>query len=295
MKTHEQINQLKQISIIDYLSGKGISPVSRNGSNFLYHSPLRQDSTPSFSVSPTLNVFNDFGNDADKGSIIDLVMKLEKIGFVDACSLLERMDDKRERDGSQTLSLSCRPISQEDPEGYTIKSVANLQHPALMRYVKNRGINLNTAFNYLQEIHYTNSKGQFFGVGYKTDNGGYVLRSEIMQKPINLGKSGIKTFTFPNSNTISVFEGMFDFLSAIEYYKRPPRCTAIILNSVTNLSKAIPQLTEATTIYSYMDNDEAGRKATQKMRDAGLNVQDCSSMYSDKDFKDFNEFLASTI
>jgi DNA primase len=110
-----------------------------------------------------------------------------------------------------------------------------------------------------------------------------------MKKPINLGHTGIKTFAVAGSKSVSIFEGMFDFLSAIEYCKRPPRCTAIVLNSVSNLSKAMPQLTGATKIYSYLDNDDAGRKATQKMIDVGLNVIDQSKIY--EGYKDFNEFL----
>lgn len=293
MKTPEQIKELKQYSIVEYLSGKGINPTSKRGIEYLYHSPLRTDSTPSFSVNPTLNVFNDFGNDSDKGSIIDLVMKLEKFSFPDACKFIERVDGKKERDFSSPLSLSCRPNFDEDGDSYEVTAVQNLQHPALIRYIQNRKISLNTAFNYIQEIHYKNAKGHFFGVGYKTDIGGYVLRNGLMKKYMNLGKSGIKTFVVPDSKSISIFEGMFDFLSAIEYCKRPPRCTAIILNSVSNLSKAMEQLTGATTIYSYLDNDEAGHKATQKMINSGFNVLDKSSIYSVYGFKDFNEFLVN--
>ena len=290
MKTPQQITELKQYSIVDYLRGKGINPTSKNGRDYLYHSPLRNDSTPSFSVSPTLNIFNDFGNDTDKGSIIDLVMKLEKVGFTDACQLIESMDGKKERDFSSPLSLSCRQTSNY-AKNYELTAVKDLQHPALIKYVESRKITLGTAFSYLQEIHYKRSEGNYFGVGYKNDDGGYVSRNGIFPKPINLGKSGVKTFVIPDSNAISIFEGMFDFLSAIEYCKRPPRCTAIVLNSVSNLSKAMPKLKAVTTIYSFLDNDDAGKKATQKMKDAGLNVLDQSSIYSVGGFKDFNEYL----
>jgi Toprim-like/CHC2 zinc finger len=290
MKTTQQIAKLKQYSIVDYLRGKGINPTSKSGRDYLYHSPLRNDSTPSFSVSPTLNIFNDFGNDTDKGSIIDLVMKLEKVGFIDACQFIENMDDKKEKDFSPTLSFSCRQTS-DDIKDYELTAVKDLQHPALIKYIESRKITYRTAFSYLQEIHYKRSGGNYFGVGYKNDDGGYVSRNGIFPRPINLGRSGIKTFAIPDSNSISIFEGMFDFLSAIEYCKRPPRCTAIILNSVTNLAKAIPQLAKATTIYSYMDNDDAGQKATRIMKNAGLNVLDQSSIYSIGGFKDFNQFL----
>lgn len=288
MKTAEQIKVLKQFPIVNYLRGKGIMPVSKTGSDYLYHSPFRNDSNPSFSVSPMLNVFNDFGNDTDKGSIIDLVMKLEKLSFVNACQFIESMDGKEERDGGQTLSLSCRQTSKSAIKDYQITAVKDLQHPALIRYVESRQISFKTAFTFLKEIHYSNSKGKFFGVGYETDNGGYVLRSEIMTKPMNLGRTGIKTFVVPESKEITIFEGMFDFLACVELCKRPPRCTAIVLNSVSNLSKAMPQLSEATEIYSYLDNDTAGRKVTQKMKDSGLNIFDKSAFF--EGYKDFSEF-----
>ncbi len=286
MKTPQQIKELKQISIVNYLRGKGINPSSKSGIYFMYHSPLRNDSTPSFSVNPTKNTFYDLGNESDKGNIIELVMRMERMGFVEACSFLDSQDVMKENEN--LISLSPSQTSEKTIKDYQITAVKDLQHPALIRYVESRKISLKTAFAYLREIHYSNSKGKFFGVGYETDNGGYVLRSEIMTKPMNLGKTGVKTFAVPESKEITIFEGMFDFLACVELCKRPPRCTAIVLNSVSNLSKAMPQLSEATEIYSYLDNDTAGRKATQKMKDSGLNVFDKSTFY--EGYKDFSEF-----
>ena len=287
MINQEQIKELKQVSIVGYLRGKGINPISKSGSYFMYHSPLRDDSTPSFGVNPVKNTFNDLGNDSDRGNIIELVMKMERMSFLDACQYLDTQDLMKENEKPLPFSLSQNP--NNETKNYEVTAVKDLQHPALIRYVESRKITLHTSFSYLKEIHYKNAKGQFFGVGYQNDIGGYVLRSEIMKKPINLGKSGIKTFAIPESKNVSIFEGMFDFLSCIEHYKRLPRCTAIVLNSVTNLSKAMPLLEKAETIYSYLDNDDAGQKATQKMKDAGMNVLDQSNIY--KGYNDFNEFL----
>ncbi len=286
----EQIKELKQkVRIENYLSGKGIYPTSKSGIYFMYHSPLRDDSTPSFGVNPTKNTFYDLGNDSDKGNIIELVMRMESISFAEACQYLDSQDFMKEKENQKSHFLSLSPNPNNEIKNYEVTAVKDLQHPALIRYVESRKITLHTAFSYLKEIHYKNAKGKFFGVGYQNDSEGYVLRSEIMKKPINLGHTGIKTFAIPDSKSVSIFEGIFDFLSAIEHFKSRPRCTAIILNSVTNLSKAIPQLTGATTIYSYLDNDEAGQNATKKMRDAGLNVLDQSNIY--KRYKDFNEYL----
>ena len=288
MKTPSEIKGLKQMSIVEYLVNKGISPVSKSSSWLMYHSPLRQDSKPSFGVNPTKNIFNDLGS-GDKGNIIELVMILEGLGFVDACNFLESGDLVKENTNPKTPFLLPSQTPLENTVGYQIVEVKDVEHPALNRYVNSRKIGVQTAFNYLQEIHYTNAKGKFFGVGYQTDNGSYVVRSEIMKKPINLGKAGIKTFAVPNSKNVSLFEGMFDFLSACEYYKGRPSCTAIILNSTSNLNNALSTISQYEKVFCYLDNDDAGRKALDKLRQANVEVIDKSCIY--QDCNDFNEFL----
>ena len=288
MKTPSEIKELKQISIMGYLAGKGINAVSKSGQYFMYHSPLREDSKPSFGVNPIKNTFNDLGS-GDKGNIIELVMRLENIGFVDACKFLESGDLVKENENPKTPFLLPSQTPLESSIGYQIVEVKDVEHPALNRYVNSRKISVQTAFNYLQEIHYTNAKGKFFGVGYQTDNGSYVVRSEIMKKPINLGKAGIKTFAVPNSKNLSLFEGMFDFLSACEYYKGCPSCTAIVLNSTSNLNNALSTISQYEKVFCYLDNDDAGRKALDKLRQANIEVIDKSCIY--QDCNDFNEFL----
>ncbi len=287
MRTQDQIQALKQaISIVNYLSGKGICPISKSGIYFMYHSPLRNDSTPSFSVNPTKNTFYDLGNDSDKGNIIELVMRMERMSFVEACNFLDSQDLMKENENPLSLSSSQSP--NNETKHYEVTAVKDLQHPALIRYVESRKITLHTAFSYLKEIHYKNAKGQFFGVGYQNERGGYIVRSEIMKKPINLGHTDITIIGIGITKKVSVFEGVFDFLSAVEYYGLPTS-TAIILNSVSNLNKAIPHLSKAEKIYTFLDNDDAGKKAIQKMRDTGLNISDQSIIY--QGYKDFNDFL----
>ncbi len=292
MKTNEQISKLKQYPIVDFLRGEGINPVSRNGQNFIYSSPLRQDSKPSFSVNPIKNVFNDFGNDSDKGGVIDLVMKYKKISFPDACDLIEAMDGKEKNSSGNPPFFSCRPSptnSSLSGAEYEITSIGDLQHQALIRYAESRKISFQTAFTFLREIHYNNAKGRFFGVGYQTDNGSYVVRNEKMKNPINLGKASIKTIIVPNSKCVLIFEGMFDFLSAVECFKRPPIHSTIILNSVSNLIQAMPLIMKHQKIFAYLDNDDAGRKALEKLRVTKLEVIDQSDLY--RPFNDFNDYL----
>ena len=62
-----------------------------------------------------------------------------------------------------------------------------------------------------------------------------------------------------------------------------------ILNSVSNVGKAIQYLRDYSTIHCYLDNDNAGKSAFAAISAECDNVIDCSTLYSQ--FNDLNEFL----
>jgi DNA primase len=63
----------------------------------------------------------------------------------------------------------------------------------------------------------------------------------------------------------------------------------VVLNGTGNLEKVIPFLSKHTQVYAYLDNDEAGKEALQKLIQLKLPITDCSKMYVNH--KDLNEFL----
>ena len=64
--------------------------------------------------------------------------------------------------------------------------------------------------------------------------------------------------------------------------------SAVVLNSTGNLEKALPFLSKHTQIYAYLDNDEGGKTAMQKLKKMGFPVTDCSNLYAtDNDLNDF--------
>jgi len=69
--------------------------------------------------------------------------------------------------------------------------------------------------------------------------------------------------------------------------------SAVVLNSTGNLEKALPFLSKHTQIYTYLDNDEGGKTAMQKLKKMGFLVTDCSHLYA-KD-NDLNDFLQRMI
>ena len=64
----------------------------------------------------------------------------------------------------------------------------------------------------------------------------------------------------------------------------------IVLNSVTNIVKALPLLREYGKIFCLLDNDTAGRNASALLCKAlNGNAEDMSSLYNG--FKDLNDYL----
>ena len=67
---------------------------------------------------------------------------------------------------------------------------------------------------------------------------------------------------------------------------------SVVLNSVSNITKAITPLADYTVIQCYLDNDAAGRAALARLRyEFGDKVMDKSALYPNN--KDLNDCLIS--
>ncbi len=118
--------------------------------------------------------------------------------------------------------------------------------------------------------------------------GGCELRSERFK-----GSSSPKQITTVDHqpDRVIVFEGFMDFLSCLSMkHPAPLGIDAAMLNSVVNLPKAIPFLERHPTIYAFLDNDEAGRRALAELtcRCPRSRVIDHAHHY--RDYKDLNDF-----
>lgn len=101
------IQQLKRLSIRDYLSRRGVRPARENDRCGFYLSPLRTEHTPSFKMDYALNLWYDFGTDKG-GSIIDLVMGLEN------CDCAEAIRRLRNGETEQGIPVSLFHRKQSD-------------------------------------------------------------------------------------------------------------------------------------------------------------------------------------
>lgn len=274
------IQQLKHLSIRDYLSRRGIQPARENDRCGFYLSPLRAEHTPSFKVDYTLNLWHDFGT-GKGGSIIDLVMGLENCDKSQAIRLL---------DSGEISPVAVVPTSTTSTvPALRILADTPLQHAALIGYLRERGISLAIAAAYCRQVRYAVGGREFFAIGFCNDAGGWELRSEYFKG----GSSPKHITTLDNhADTCIAFEGFMDFLSYLTLKRAERlRIDAVVLNSVVNVSKAIPFLQQHRVLHTFFDNDEAGRRATEQVQQLApaVEVVDQSCLY--RDHNDLNEYL----
>ena len=273
----------RHISIRAYLAARGILPQWERGNRGMYLSPLRKERTASFSVSYDKNLCHDFGT-GEGGSIIDLVARME------GCSEVEAARRLKERNTGTFVPLSVEPLraNEPTPSRLAILSDRELTHPALLGYLTGRGIDPAIARTYCREVRYTIGGKEYFAIGFRNDAGGWELRN-----PLFKGSSTPKNITTldNSSDTAMVFEGFIDFLSYLSLKGNlSPSIDTAVLNSVTNLQKAVPFLARHSVIHAFLDNDDAGRKALARLEESvpSSEVIDQSVFY--RDYKDLNDY-----
>ena len=129
------IQEAKQIKIADYLQSLGHRPVKQQGANLWYKSPLRNESEPSFKVNTTMNSWFDFGM-GKGGNIITLV------SYLYASDNLPYLLDKMEKQTPHVRPTDFSFTQQATEPSFERLEVRKLNHPALLRYLSERNINL---------------------------------------------------------------------------------------------------------------------------------------------------------
>ncbi|MCX6243689.1 MAG: toprim domain-containing protein [Bacteroidetes bacterium] len=280
-----ELAEIRKTSILDYLQAIGHSPVRIKYGSAWYLSPLRIENTASFKINVDKNLWFDFGS-GEGGDIIGLVMKLYNVNVTKAIEIIV---------GTKDSPKPRNPVFQDrktsdGSEHIRINRLQALNNPALIQYLEYRHISLTFARSYLKEAYYTVHGRSYFALGFKNDKGAYELRNSFFKT----GSSPKHFTTIPgitNSKT-NVFEGFMDFLSCCTYYNRIPRSRTIILNSLSFLPRIEDFLKDSKQVNLYLDNDQAGRMATQKIKGYGKLVIDWAPVIY-PGHKDFNEYLMS--
>ena len=229
------------------------------------------------------NLWIDYGA-GEGGTLIDLVMRMERCDAGTAMRLLEQQIG-----GATTFSFQgdCPALPERIPS-IIVEDVLPLEIPALLSYLMGRGIDLDTVRLHCSELHYRVADKPYFAVGFRNDTGGWELRNRYFKGCTSKAPS-TRNGGYP---TCLVFEGIIDFLSylTLKHAPNPPH-NIVVLNSVTNLSKAAPFIASHEQVYAYLDNDDAGRKATAELKPVCRNLSDQSVHY--RPLNDLNDYLRS--
>ena len=275
-----EIHNIKQIAITDYLQQQGYSPARVQGIHFWYCSPLRNESTPSFKVNTERNQWYDFGT-GEHGDIIDLVRTLQH------CTMYEAIDFLI---GSKQIvhqDFSFGGERKTSKHKLEIISVQSLTNPYLLRYIAERGISLSIANRFCSEIRYNNTNRTYYAIGFSNDAGGWEIRSPYFKGCI--APKAITTIS-KGTDVLQIFEGFMDFLSW-QTLNPSSTCDTIVLNSLALLPRIQEKIKSYKQAESFLDNDDAGRKSFEVLKQFYPQIIDGSVRY--RTHKDINEWLVA--
>ena len=283
------IKEIKQIKLQDFLTAMGCKPVKQYGVNLMYLSPLRTEKHASFKVNTEINQWYDFGIGRG-GNIIALAELLYNSS--DVSYLIHQI----ERNAPSCVSGSLPTVKPITPQNsFEHLQVLPITHPALIKYLEERCIDIETARTVCKELHFDTRGKHYFGIGFPNISGGYEIRNPFFKGCI--APKDISHFYAEEPKKVClVFEGFMDFLSFMTLRRKEndglKRQDYLVLNSVTNIHKAAKRLSRYDSVQYFLDNDEAGRNSyLQLSKELGKPVTDASTLYNG--FKDLNEYLCA--
>ena len=302
--TDQEKKQLHSISIIEIMAhyGKRLEH-TRSG---LYYSPFRDERTPSFQIDEAKNTWYDYGT-SEGGGLFDFVCKLAGITRGEVYDWLASF---RHMVPESEYKAVIAPLMQRKPQASRIvidSASHTFTKDKLIEYALSRAVSKEVLAKYCEEVIYHIDSApdrKFFAIGFKNNSGGYVLRSSISKRcsssDITTLDSNGQMSQEVTSDKVIVFEGFMDFLSWITDVKQQtPQYDCCILNSVSNVAKALPWIMEHSNIAAFMDNDQAGRETLQKIMDCASEgahdvcVYDMARLY--QGYNDLNEKLSDEL
>ncbi|SKB94398.1 Toprim-like [Soonwooa buanensis] len=272
--------QFNSISLEEVLLSLGHLPTKQNEKEAWYLNPFASESQASFKINKILNYWYLF-SEGIGGTNTDFMKKYMNASVNEVLVWAESQNFS----SFQQQNISDRKV-EDLPANYRIIEVKKVQHPALLEYLNHRKVD--SQIEFLKEIHYRMNDKNYFGIGFKNDSGGYEIRNKYSK--ICLGRKDVSTIK-NSSNSIRIFEGFFDFISfkSIEKSLGNKHSDYLILNSVSMISNIKNSLKDYENIELYFDNDDAGNRAVEMIKNENEIAEDCRFLYSD--FKDLNDWV----
>lgn len=292
--------KINDLDLVDFLKGLGFAHNKIRGNDYWYLSPLREEKTASFKVNRAKNVWYDHGT-GQGGGVVDFLMKFWNCAVGEVIQRFSRMDASyKHPDHRPGLWQDVEKKTLQNEGGkIIIRSQSQLSDPALIRYLKTRGITLQIAQEYCCQVVFELYEKRQLAIGFKNEAGGFELRnahfkgSSSPKRPVLLQHE-----TGDPSKELTVVEGFFSFLSlkALEN-SRPDLAKKItenktdylILNSLAFFGKSRGQMEKYEAINLLLDRDKMGLATTGKALIWSSKYRDKSGLY--EQHKDLNEYI----
>ena len=271
----------EKISIRMVLESVNLFPVKENRKTAFYFALDREEKIPSLSVDFVKNKAFDFGT-GKSYDVISIVQQMNQCSVSEALKYLETFDF--------SIHNEFQNEGTKQYKEYKILNVREIQHPALVQYLKSRKVYEQKEL--VKEIEYELNGKKYFGVGFFNNSGGVEIRNKyskicLGKKDVTLLKNELNSF-----NEILIFEGFFDYLTFKNLEKNEnSNSDYIILNSTSMLFKVEETLKKYDKISLFLDNDKNGNATKKAILKKYENVEDCSLIY--RGFKDLNEWFCS--
>lgn len=273
------------IPLEDILRGYDRTPKKLHSGYNMYLSPFREERTPSFKVNTNTNRWQDFG-EGTYGSVVDLVMKMERCSFLNAMKIIE------EKNFTMQPMQARERVDEVKRSKLHLLKVAPLTNKILLDYANSRGIDSSIAQKYCKEVYYKiGEEGRnCFALAFENNAGGIEIRN-----PLFKGCALHKDITCIDNghDKCAVFEGFFDMLSYMQLTKEKPELQGInvvILNSTALVEKARDFIQKHTMVHSFLDNDASGQSTFQVIKNMGVHtINESIRLFPHQN--DLNEYL----
>jgi len=293
-----ELEYLKNLEPEVVFSALGITGWEEKNGYLLVRSPLREDNNPSFEVfygtERSCWIYMDFGT-GWRGTSIDLWQAVRGVDYITAVQemreefginllerenkdvrklkqkIVERIQTEQKRQEEKRKRLAKEEKTELKKVTHRILEVRKPQHPALINYLKERGIK--EVPEWLKEIRYfyLPKKKYYFALAVKDQNGVWHARNPYGKTNILTAPDQKPTFSYikrgAGNKTLVVVEGLFDALTLNQEWKK--NYDIVILNSTTNTERFIESgiLKNYKQVILALDNDEAGLRAEKELKE----------------------------
>lgn len=271
----------EKINIRRVLESFHLFPAKDNGKTGFYFALDREEKVPSLSVDFVKNKAFDFGT-GKSYDVISIVQQMNQCSVSEALKYLMKFDF--------SVQNEYQTVNKCQQKKYEILNMCEIQHPALIQYLKSRKVYEQK--DLVKEIEYEINGKKYFGIGFFNNSRGIEIRNKyskicLGKKDITLIKNGLNNF-----NEIVIFEGFFDYLTFKNLEKKGnSNSDYLILNSTAMLFKVEETLKIYDKISLFLDNDDNGKSVKSKIQNQYKDVEDCSLIY--QKFKDLNEWFVN--